>query len=446
MNVLMRRPVVVDKHHAEAETSDDDPARFEGVSFGAVRYGMHKHRNLTIANTGRVPATVRFIDRPVGAGHVPAIAPTWLSLKFDDGSKVTADNSTRTLEPGDTFTVELELRILSVSLARDFNEGIEALDDILVIRVESGRDHFVPLRGSWLESSLGHSIDKLIRIPEGGIRKLQRQRPSSDGSGSRRSSAVKWSAPRELFRLTEAVEDLTVRAVAEWGMLSGNDGQAPWDKIAGWPFVEESWMATDILERSDSMVAVVDVLDSDTAFEDALPPTVPLLKRLECLASFLLLFLKGLSDGIVTESLWSQVEEGMIKVERERKQASEEEQRTWIQEILSQSPAHSISFILLCAMIDRIINEVASAHATLLQAASEQPKREVASYMLPGALIRRKTMTRDPAAAYRHELVKAMALTFAPIVVRSATPTREREKVALLEHKMRMLELFLSKE
>lgn len=447
----MTKLVVVDRHRLEDhETSDENPATFEGVIFGEVRYAMHKHRGLTIANTGRVPATVSFIERPVGAGQAPGIAPAWLTLKYDDGTKITADNAKRELEPGDAFNVELELRILDLSIARSFSEGIEKLDDILVLRVENGRDHFVPLRGTWLESSLGRSIDKLIRIPEGGIRKLQRQRPDSSRrsiESSASSDSVKWSAPRELFRLTEAVEELTVRSIAEWSMVAGDEGQAPWEKVPGWPFAEESWITANLEARNERLAAVSDALDTDSAFDQALPPTLTHLERLESLANFLLLFLNGLTDGVVSENIWTQIEVGIVKNEKERKPPTEEEQRTWIQETLSQSPAHSISFILVCAMLDRIVGEVTSNHDTVRKAAEEQDKPEpVSTYMRAGALIRRKSVRQDPAAARRQVLVRGLATLFAPALIRASVPARDKEKSVLEERKMKMIELFLSKD
>ena len=77
---------------------------------------------------------------------------------------------------------------------RDLNEGDAMIDEILVLRVENGRDHFLPIRAHWQPSALARSIDKLIKIPEGGIRKLQNQIPAR--------GEVKWSVPREIFRLT----------------------------------------------------------------------------------------------------------------------------------------------------------------------------------------------------------------------------------------------------
>lgn len=438
---------MVDRHHSSpVERSDNDPATFEGVDFGEVRYAMHKLRSLTIANTGRVPATVSFIDRPVGPGQIPDLAPSWLILKTDDGTKLSVENGRRTLEPGEAFNVELELRILDVSIARAFNEGVDSFEDILVLRVENGRDHFIPLHGKWLESSLGSSIDKLIRIPEGGIRKLQHQRPHSSKSSVAvvPSDPVKWSAPRELFRLTEAIEDLTVRSVAEWSMVSGDDGQAPWEKVAGWPFAEESWITTDMNERNERIAAVCEALDTDSPFDQHLPQTLTQLERLESLASFLLMFLEGLSDGVVPESTWAEVESGVVKSEKQRERPTEEEQRTWVQEVLSHSPAHSISFILLCAMIDRIVNEVASAHDSARQQQDHKP--EYPSTIKPLSHVRRKTLSRDPGFAHRQLLARAMASIFAPLMICAPQPSKEKDKTLLLDREMRIIELFIIKE
>jgi len=94
-------------------------------------------------------------------------------------------------------------------------------------------------------------------------------------------------------------------------------------------------------------------------------------------------------------------------------------------------------------MLDRIVNEVASAH---MSQDSSHPKPEPASYMRPAALIRRKTMSKDPGVAYRQMLVRAVAAIFAPIMIRAPVPSKEKDRAGLEERKMRMIELFLSKD
>ncbi|THY04191.1 DNase I-like protein [Aureobasidium pullulans] len=446
--------VVVDRPHSNEEgISDDDPLKFEGVWFGEVRYAMHKHRSLTVANTGQVPATVYFIDRPVGPGQHPGTSPSWVSMKIDDGTgKLSSDLSKRTLEPGQAFNVELELRILDVSLARQFNEGIKSMEDILVLRVENGRDHFIPLRGTWLESSLGHSISKLIRIPEGGIRKLQRQRPDSSKSTASAGSAiddetpVKWSAPRELFRLTEVIEELTIRVTAEWGMLHDPSTQPPpWERFAGWPFMPQFWTCKDDKERHDRLADIVEALDTDVSFDSVFPSDISHIEKLESLAEFFTMFLSAMDQGIVTKDIWTQLDAGLIKQEKSKLAQSAEEQRTWAQEILSSAPSHSISFILITSMLDRIISETITAithnHPALL---AKSPPPATFLVTIPQNL-RKKNWAKDGKEAWRQGVGRALASTLYGAMIRGGEEEgqKDKEKAAGRERKIRFLELFL---
>lgn len=450
---------MVDRPHSnEPGIPDSDPLKFEGVWFGQVRYAMHKHRSLTIANTGQVPATVYFIDRPVGPGQDSGLCPSWLSLQIDDGTgKLSSDTGKRTLEPGQAFNVELELRILDVGLARAFNEGIKSLEDILVLRVENGRDHFIPLRGTWLESSLGHSISKLIRIPEGGIRKLQRQKPDSGkhksgsiSSGSvlsddEASLPVRWSAPRELFRLTEVIEELSVRVTAEWGMLNDSSTLPPWETSAGWPFASASWQFGQQVQRAETLADIAEALDSDQSFDSVISPTLTHIQKLECLAEFLLLFLEAIPDGVVTPHLWHTLAEGLRKQEKLKssQQASSEDLRTWAQEVLSSSPPHSISFILVTSLLDRISTEIMitiqHSHPKLL------PKPPPAEFLSNIPTYLRRKLPKDGKEAWRLSVVRGVAGTVAKCVVQDGEGEggKEKERQAIEERKVRFLEMFM---
>ncbi|GAB7343763.1 hypothetical protein MBLNU457_1737t1 [Dothideomycetes sp. NU457] len=441
--------VVVDKHTPDdIETSDDEPAKFEGVWLGHVRYGVGKHRTLTVANTGRVPATITFVDRPVGAGQQAGVSPVWLTVKIDEDCLKHSDHpvetSRRTLEPGDSCSVELSLRIMDPHLIKAFNEGIEQLDDILVLRVENGRDHFIPVRGKWLESSLGRSIDKLIRLPEGGIRRLQHQRPKDKNVvKSPEVLPVKWSAPRELFRLTEATEILTEAVIAEFGMVAA-DQKPPWNTVAGWPFIEESWTATSDDERADQMAAIGEALDSDTTLSEAYNQELSKMQQLESLAAYVLQYIHHVDDGVVTEAQWKEIDEAMHKIDHEKRTSSIDEQRTMIQEIMSSSSsAHSISFILLTSMLDRILNEIVAGTPQ----GSEKPNFELpASPAKRGGSMRRKEISKNPAIALRQITARAFASMFGEAMIRAPEPSKGRDKAVLAERRTRLVEMFLNKD
>ncbi|KAK6439157.1 hypothetical protein LTR95_004629 [Oleoguttula sp. CCFEE 5521] len=455
--------VVVDKHRAEdTEYDDSDPANFEGVWFGEIRWGQAKHRTLTIANTGRVAASFTLIERPVGAGQSSGVAPKWLNLKVSNEHLRSSSTGSEavSLEPGETTTIELELRIFDVSVATSLNEGSETLDDILVLRVAEGRDHFVPVRGTWLETSLGRSISKLVRIPEGGIRRLQRQTPegksrsrgTSAASGTKGSvetprislqdAPVRFSAPRELFRLTEVVEELSGRVVAEWEMTSSEDsGKPPWREHAGWPFDEACWVEKGTEQWNEALSDACDALDSDGPLEGSIQAGSPKMQRLYVLAQLLLLFLEGIPGGMIPESLWLGIETYLAGNAKSKPEPSTEEQRMAISELLSQSPSYSISFVLITSMLDRLIQETSKSDAKEpeTEPAATSPRR------LAGPFRRITGTGKLPTVAPREQSAHALAKIFAPLVVRVPTSGGEKARAMHERRRVELMELFLVK-
>ncbi|OCK87113.1 DNase I-like protein [Cenococcum geophilum 1.58] len=421
-----------------SESVDSDVANLEGVDFGDVRFATSKRRSVTIANTGRVQATIGFVDRPA-AKRQPGPTPPWLSIIFDREPDVSigAFNGHKqyTIEPGEVCNAELKLLVDAIDIVRDLNNDATGLEDILVLRVENGRDHFLPVRGRWLQSSFGRSIDKLIRIPEGGIRRLQRQKPTGDDQG------VMWSAPRELFRLTESVEDLVERTLAEWDMTSSGNDRPPWKNNAGWPFAEGSWYITSSATRDALRPMIYEALDCDQPFESAFDvKTVPM-QRLETLAGTLIVFLRSLEDGIITGGLWEKLESGMVARERAKRQLSLEDERTWVLEILSSAPNHNISFILLTSMLSRIAVEIANSTKP-----SRTPRSSVELPTSPKVSVRRKTLSQIPEVARMQLINKNFAAIFSEemIKVPELEKGKEKEKRLREERMMRVIEIFLS--
>ena len=520
--------VVVDQHNDKAAQHEETNRGFEGVWFGNVQWAGTKHRSLTVANTSRVPAKFSFIERPVGAGQAAGIAPSWLNLTLE-GSQLassTAKSDAVTVEPGDTVAVDLELRVLDVGLVQALNEGLKSLDDILVLRVEGGRDHFIPVRGRWLDTSLGQTIDRLIRIPEGGIRKLQgqrvkdksykdrdpnrerglssgsntslsklenersreRSRTRASGDSGERSAGtgagaerdfdepVRFSAPRELFRLTEAVEEMIARVVAEWDMTrsaspasgskdgrsSSDEKPAPWMTHPAWPFDADVWTEKSTGQWTEALGRGADALDTDSPIEAALPEDMPRLQRLYVLANLLVLFLESMPDGIITASLWSKLDAYLAETEKLKRKPSGEEQKTSIQEILSAEPSHSIAFVLITSMLERVIIETtATTHTSSSGHArtNSDPPLTPSSGKKPSAL-RRMTGSlagggggggKVPAESPRERREKAasaMAGVLAKRVVRVGEEgTGGKKSAAAVERRrVEVLEVFLRRE
>jgi len=429
--------IVVDRHRdSDISHSHTDPAsqNYEGVNFGDVKYDHPKTRSVTIANTGRVPATVGFVDRSVDPGQPNGICPPWLHIRFDRPSDHSNANPNAlqeyTIEPGDAANVELTLLVTDPDLVRRLTDGPEVLEDVLVLRIRNGRDYFLPFRGHWQQSAFGRSIEKLVRIPEGGVRRWQHQKPG--GSSHSDHDGVKWSAPRELFRLTETIEELVDRAIAEWGM-KGEEGKPPWesDKGIGWPF--EGWV-TGKKERSSLRERTREGLDTDTPFAQLFPPEAGSLQRLEAVAETLVQFLYSLEDGIVTESLWLQLEKGIVEREKAKTTLPDEEERTWILDILSAVAVHSVSFTFVTFMLSRVANEIAPVQRTLNRQGTATSFNEMESV---------KRAKDDPSKSRRIEVEGAYAAIFADAMIRlPATITGKARKASEVWRK-RVVHVFL---
>lgn len=439
-----RVTILVDKHHGGhgphiEQISDEDPPNFEGVDFRDVRYLQKKTRNVSIANTGAVPATFGFVDRPVAPGQDEGPAPHWVSIEYDREADVSKPgdgfHSKFTLDPGDVCNVELKLKISDIELVRQLNEGVKSLEDILVVRVEGGRDHFLPLRARWLASSLSRSIDKLIRIPEGGVRRLQGQRPTANVDDD---SPVKWSAPRELFRLTEAIEELVERTLAEYYMTSQeNDESPPWKSHAGWPFEEDSWTLCDDEIRDDLKAEAISAVDDDATVDSAFDHDTTSLHRLEILAETLLLFLNSMRDGVVTLELWNQLEEGMLAREKAKQTLPLEDERMLVLEVLSSVPSHNVSFVLLTSMLSRISNEIAVSVKTSTDKKENLPTSPVTP--------KKSVLSQVPAIARRQVVDRTFASVFSKAMIRTTELAKgSRDSKTRAERMMKVVEMFIS--
>ncbi|EME82244.1 uncharacterized protein MYCFIDRAFT_94891, partial [Pseudocercospora fijiensis CIRAD86] len=441
--------VVVDKVESvtpmASDTSLPGGKSDEGVSFGDVRWAQSKHRSLTVANTSRVASTFSLIERPVDSTQIAGIAPRWLEISINDVPVSSKQSSSEavTLEPGETAHVELELKIKDMDDVSNLNYKRE-IEDILVLRVENGRDHFIPIRARWLESSLTRTIDTLCRIPEGGIRKLQGQIPKHPKDKSK--PPVRFSAPRELFRLTEAIEELSTRIIAESSIESGvrssaDVPKAPWEEHAAWPFEEQAWGERKASHWDDALSVACNALDEDAPIENALPDDLPRIQRLYVLCDLLLIFLRCVPDGVITGELWATVETYLGDAEKSKRKATNDEQRTAIQEALSKSASHNISFTLITAMLERMIQEVSG-----IGKSENQPP---ALPMSPGkrafGSLRRIAASKGKGAQNgQKELAsKALARIFAAPLIRTPPVSSEKTRSAQERRKIDVVEIFL---
>lgn len=355
--------VVVDTHEEGLRNNDakEDP---NALDFGRIEYDVRVVRSLTVANTSGVPATFTF-EKP----NPEEKSFSWLDYRISlplesahDSDKPKTPPRERTLVPGEIANIEITAHVQDFATARLLNRNHVKLEEILILRVSNGPDHFICASGKWLPTCFGRSVAELTRMPEAGARSLEAAPPSKEVV---EDTGIRLSAPRELFRLTETVSELTERAVAEWGMTQGESGGIvpPWmveSSGTGWPFNPETWTLRSSDERAPLLASVREALDTNESLTAIFEPEVPSLQRLEIISETLMVFLRSLDDGIITADVWTNMNSQIVAREKAKQPPlSWEETQAWVLECLSYSPAHSVSFTFVTFMLARIANEVA---------------------------------------------------------------------------------------
>lgn len=314
-----RRPVVA----IVVDQVEGQPYEEGVVDFGQVRFGQRIQRSITVANTGTSEAKMHFVGKqsddtaktPTAWSKDEVIAKEWLKVEFSgDGKDLKDTEGAVVLQPGDACSIIMNLLVEKVEHVRALNEGTEMLADVLVLRVDNGRDVFLPLSAEWLQSGFGRSLGELVKVPEeaGGIR---------GWAAGKDVGVVRYSAPRELYKMTEFL----LKGMRE---LSQEDGR--WYQETGWPFVEETW-ALEKEKRRMLTVGVWECIDRDLEFDNeaalriALEPdggeewTPTTEEVIEAVAGALMGWLGGLKEGVVPVEMWPDV----FKAGGERKQGEQ---------------------------------------------------------------------------------------------------------------------------
>ena len=326
-----RRPVVTVIIDREGEQPSSMQSKFRNeemnVSLGEVRLGERIEKKLTIANTGLVPAKCLFRKRPIIDEELgeerESICKDWLDVYFDDSH---SDNGNAIiqgvkLEPGEVVTVYISLLIemSDIGLLQRLNKNDERLEDILVLHVEDGRDSFIPVNGQWMQSCFGRRLQELVMIPEGvGGARMWFAR---DKQVTEAKVTTGYSAPRELYRITEYLLHQTKKIVDEDAAKEDGVENQKWYSDVGWPFVKETWGLQhdedDVTAEEDTpgkrrnlLVMMLECLSQDKEFEvDRWTEENGYTAEdiTEVAAECLLGFLGSLDGRVVPESLYETV-------------------------------------------------------------------------------------------------------------------------------------------
>ncbi|MCJ1332445.1 hypothetical protein MMC10_009138 [Thelotrema lepadinum] len=449
--------VAVD-HHNVGKNQD------EGCYFSDLQFREQKSITLTIANTSPVPATFNFL-----AKEGQSAKPSWLRFVFHhetlNHKQVHEPTADITLEPGDSTDIEVIAQITHLSDLTAFNEGIARPEDILILRVRNGRDHFIPVQAHWLRSCFGVPLDKLVRLPKEGAR-------SQPLPAALDKDDVRWSAPRELFRLTESLEENLSSAIA-----SPNESLHEITNIR-WPFIHISH-PPDLhhnhsfqSEHADALLSIRNSLD--TAAPISIPASLSPITKTVLLASTLTLFLSSMPGRLIPITLWTQLSISLASHERSKQPPLHgEDLRAHILDILSTSPIRSVSFTFVTFMLQRIVGELSPLHPPENHKASHKSEgkhsRESSKEKVPKptsplspkgaeALLRRArgmSLSSSPSTSEssskhshrRHEIEKAFVDVFVPLVFEEEdgleSKLSARARKAEGERKKIVLEVFL---
>lgn len=472
--------IVVDNqdggHH---EDEGDDGSG--GVDFGDVLFLEPATRSLTVANTGGVPATVSFVGKPgiedESAGTTKRSDSEWLSVSLhhspdtmlpENEPESRKETHEIVLEPGETASATLAISVASIALLRSLNAGTTSLEDVLVLRVADGRDHFIPIRAKWAPSCFGRSIEELIRVPprQGGLRgftdKLQRDNKDAGkdwkGGSIPYSLDVHSSSPPELYKLTAAVEALSERVMADESMVQEEAARVPRDK-AGWPFANKHPSTDQESDRSTHLASIIRALDTDdpTNLLDAVPKTeLTTIVKLEIFADALLIFLRSLTDGIIPAQLFGKIEATLPSLgtaSTTTRPAQEiEDDKSAILDILSAAPYNNISFVFVTSMLAKLAVDVTPLNAKELEILNSDAKNrgKARSLSFRKSILSAAGSGVDQAALQRRTgWERKVAEVFGPAVCRrsggnaAGDKSKDKERKASEVRMAGLIEIFL---
>ncbi|KAI1259394.1 type II inositol-1,4,5-trisphosphate 5-phosphatase [Xylariaceae sp. FL1019] len=439
--------IVVDGKDSKARGEKGATDGSDGIDFGYIGFFQHETRSLTIANTGGVAAQLSFLERSHSRDDGEK-QPKWLEFKFvhtlsgpSEGNDDTL-GSTISLEPGETVNAIISIEVRDLSLLRALNEGSKSLEDVLVLSVIDGRDYFLSIRATWQPSCFGRSLEELIRVPRGGVKAFVHQRQLKGAIPY--DLEVQNSSPSELFKLTEAIESITERMIADENMI--DDIKVP-RASPGWPFDHQTSQTDKDDDYAILRGLIIEALENDEPISDALKADVPALKRLEIVSETLLLFLRSMTDGIITDTLWAKIEQALpqISVGNTKSPVEIDDAKAVVLDILSAAPYYNISFVFLTSMLARVANELLPLNKEELETLSTRKPRTLGKRSLS---LRRHAGSAVDEGAIQRRLAweRKTAEIFSVAICRASASSNAKEKKTVEDKMSSVLEMFMRRE
>lgn len=159
------------------------------LDFGEITYENSMTLPIQITNTGNVVAKYRFVPKL----DESTLCKPWIKVEPPYGLIIPGE---KPAQINVTITVDK-------STAQLLNQGREVLDDILILRLENGRDYYITVKAAYARSCFGMSVDELVlysdpirNVPLDPIKRAEKYDPSP---------ANALCVPKELWRLIDAI-------------------------------------------------------------------------------------------------------------------------------------------------------------------------------------------------------------------------------------------------
>uniref|UniRef100_A0A7R9VEQ0 Rho-GAP domain-containing protein n=1 Tax=Pseudictyota dubia TaxID=2749911 RepID=A0A7R9VEQ0_9STRA len=159
------------------------------LDFGEVRYDQKVTLPIKVTNTGKVVAQFRLVPK---LDEVTLCKP-WMTVSPTYGMLIPGEQPA-TLN----FTITIDN-----ATAHALNIGREVLEDIIILRLENGRDYYITVTAKYARSCFGMSVDELVtyaepirNVPLDPIRRAETQGPNPTAA---------LCVPKELWRIVDAI-------------------------------------------------------------------------------------------------------------------------------------------------------------------------------------------------------------------------------------------------
>jgi len=229
------------------------------LDFGELRYEQTATLPIKMTNTGKVVAQFRIVPK---LDEILVCKP-W----------ITVDPLYGMLMPGEEFDINFRINIDNAT-ANALNTGMEVLEDIIILRLENGRDYYLTITGQYSRSCYGMSVDELVMYTE-PIRNVPldpiKRAEYIESNNSSASTAAALCVPKELWRIVDAIYQ---KGLHENDLFS----------LAGYPH---------------EVAEIRECLDTGTAFGDY---------HIHSMAEVLVSFLSNLSVPIVPRTMFLTME------------------------------------------------------------------------------------------------------------------------------------------